>query len=621
MVFPLGFELAWTGATPTQWYENVVVLAAERVDYLKRVMDPAVLRGPTHDLHHHIVFKQLTALGLALLALVVGMAMRNAGRETATRGARCLRLGLLGVYGLGAAAGGVLLTITNVETVALTSLAFPIAAAGLWAAAVRPDVGVPAWPRMAWLLPAAGLFWAVDGGMAAWAGSRVLFGRRDVNRNVFVRLHDAPPALRYLEGVRLDAELHRTLLMVASELDRLKGSRANLSGVLFGSTFEWLERAYPEAILKGMPVWYHVGTAFRENDGDWLAGRLTRHRVDRILVHPAWESWPGGFRKRLDHDYRALPISSMARLYEKIGTEQQAVAMRSFQAGEPLTMLERTGSNLHLLGSPVPAGFAFSTSPWGEYLAGAGAWEWNWCAGPFIVEGLVVANRRGPTATPARFIVSATTGEGGEPRTELWKTPVEIAAGESWVRLPFRITPYGKAVHFKVEPEGADAEQLQVGVREVRISQTSESVLEPPPPTTVIEPGRYVQLGDGRTALFRSTEVGRYDQQSWQANPIEAWTRRDSGSTPWRVTLEVEPSTDGQGTPPIVMLFYYRGGRVDLLSQQVIDAGTKGEISFGGWMAETSGWLGVAVRPSERGKPFSSLVRVKGWSWEDGPRG
>jgi len=147
-------------------------------------------------------------------------------------------------------------------------------------------------------------------------------------------------------------------------------------------------------------------------------------------------------------------------------------------------------------------------------------------------------------------------------------------------------------------------------------------LVEPPPPTTVLEPGSYVKLADGTTALFRSADEGRRDQQSWQAKPIEAWTRRDrGGSSPWRVTLEVEPSVDGQGTPPVVMLFCYRGGRVELLSQQAIGAGTSGEVSFGGWMAETSGWLGVAVRATEHGKPFSSLVRVKGWSWQDGPRG
>ena len=119
VVVPIGFELAWTGATFAQWYENVVGLSAERVDYIKRLTDPAVYTGPAHDLHYHIFFKQLAALGLVLLALVVAMAMRSAWREAATNGSRCLRLVVIGTYGLGAAVGGVLLTITNVETVAL----------------------------------------------------------------------------------------------------------------------------------------------------------------------------------------------------------------------------------------------------------------------------------------------------------------------------------------------------------------------------------------------------------------------------------------------------------------------------------------------------------------------
>jgi hypothetical protein len=81
----LAIELAWRGATPALWFENVVVLAGERVSFWRFLADPGVYAAPAHDLHHNIPFKQLTPMGLGLLA-VVGFQVWSLVRRNAAPG-------------------------------------------------------------------------------------------------------------------------------------------------------------------------------------------------------------------------------------------------------------------------------------------------------------------------------------------------------------------------------------------------------------------------------------------------------------------------------------------------------------------------------------------------------
>jgi len=613
VVAPWLIELTWTGATPVQWYENVVLLADERLGFWRYLAKPSVYLGPAHDLYHHLPFKRLTAVGLALVAAVAGLAWQRVRSNGAPARERVARNMVVATYFVAAAFGGVLLTITNVETLALTSLGFVIAAAALWVAAVKPtaDAGDRAMP-MAWLLPAAAAFWAVNGGVAAWNGSRVLFGREEDDRHVFVRLHDAPAALRYLEGVRLDANLHASLLLVARELDRMTQQRRNLSGVLFGPTFEWMERSYPESIRPGLPVWYHVGTALRRDDGEWLRSLIERHHVDRILAHPAWESWPADFQAHLAAAYRPVPLGTHARMLERVGSEVHIEAAGSFNLKEPLAMIERTHSNLHLLGSPVPANFDYLPSPWGDCLGQSGGWEWDWCPGMSIVEGQILARRSGDASQPAPFVVTVNSLDGKNAGEELWRLAAAVPAGEEWIRLPFRITPYGRSVRVRVVPAAGERQPLFFGCREVQVRQTVCLSNEPPPSTTVPVMGQSQRLVDGTVGWLRAAAG---DAHSWQTTPLENWKERATGSSPWRVTLETEPAAGPEATPPVVMLLWYRSGRIELLTQKAIERSDSGEISFEGWMPEPGGWLGVAVRPLERGKPFNLKIRVKGWEY------
>lgn len=115
--------------------------------------------------------------------------------------------------------GGVLLTITNIEIITLTSLGVLVGAVSL---ALSFNIAHLKSSRL--ILGGVAMMWIVVGGYAAWKGARVMYARADVDRTPFVRLENAPPELRYLEGVRLDANLRESLLLTARELQKIKPS-------------------------------------------------------------------------------------------------------------------------------------------------------------------------------------------------------------------------------------------------------------------------------------------------------------------------------------------------------------------------------------------------------------
>jgi hypothetical protein len=256
------------------------------------------------------------------------------------------------------------------------------------------------------------------------------------------------------------------------------------------------------------------------------------------------------------------------------------------------------------------------TSPWGDFLGRADGWNWDWSAGLSIVEGVMVLKRPDDHERPVRISVRAvTTGQEGAGEI-LWQEVATLEAGHIWARLPFRITPYGRPVRLHVEAESGVPEGWLAGCREIQIRQTIELNGDPPPPTVVASAGIYTKMPDGKSAWLRAADSTAMDLQAWHTGPLGVWTQRASSSTPWKVTLETEGIVAEHGTSPVVMLLWYRSGRIELLSQQAIDRQFPGEISFEGWMPEPGGWLGVAVRPMERGKPFNLKVRVKEWVYQ-----
>lgn len=602
IIAPVGFELVWTGATPREWWFNVVELAEARVGFISLVLDPQSYLAPTYTLHHHVLFEPLHTVGLGVLLATAIIAWRHIERPSRV----LARKAVLGLCTVAAGIGGVLLTITNIEIITVTSL-------GVFIGVIGVAIGFDIIDRKAVrvLLTGAALLWMIVGGYAAWAGGRVLYGRASTDRSTFVRLVNPPPSLAYMQGVRLDADLHESLLLTARELEQLRTERGNLSRVLFGPTLEWLERAYPEAIMRGMPVWYDLGTSLRKSDGPWLRAHFAEKDIDRVLLHPSWESWPEDFLAWLQTEFRTVPLGKVVKLYERRDTIPQKIAPTTFSAQNPLALLDRTGSQIHVRMTRVPVDNppAFQPSPWGEFFGRSGAWTWAWPHAVRTVEGTLIATVNGNLTSPSS-LTWRVIGDPHGAKTVLWSGQQTLAPDKTELRIPFRIEPNGQAVAFEIE--GADA--ITAGWRDLRILHVGDNPTEPAPPGLILNtPAEAFTLSTGNPVWFRRPETSSLtDADAWQEAPFETWIPDNGLNAPWRATLEIKPSTEAGGTTPIIMLLWCKSGRLEIMNQFAPPV-TKGAFTVQGGLPERGGMIGIVVRPIETGKPLNAELRVVRW--------
>ena len=57
LLLPITLELWWTGATPQEWYYNVIGLAEARVGFVSLIFSLESYLSPTYTLHKHILFQ------------------------------------------------------------------------------------------------------------------------------------------------------------------------------------------------------------------------------------------------------------------------------------------------------------------------------------------------------------------------------------------------------------------------------------------------------------------------------------------------------------------------------------------------------------------------------------
>ncbi len=614
LFLPIALELWWTGATPQEWYFNVVGLAEARVGFVPLIFSLESYLSPTYTLHKHILFQPLHTVGLGVLLVVTVLAWfqaphqfhdnhPNARRLLALRATLILTTIAVGI-------GGVLLTITNIEIITLTSLGVlvgTIAIASSYGIAERRITRV--------LLGSAALFWAVVGGHAAWSGSRILYARENIDRTPFVRLVNAPSSLRYFEGVRLDADLRTSLLLTAKELEKIKINDGDLSHVLFGPSLEWMERAHPESILKGMPVWYDLGTSLQESDGPWLIERVESKKIDRIFVHPAWESWPPDFQVWLNKNFRTIPLGMVVKLYERRTDLQVSRAPRTFADNNALAMLDRTGSQIHVRTTRVPLDNPphFKQSPWGEFFGTSGGWTWWWDRPTRVVEGMFIAVTSPNSLNSVSVNWSIIADPEGDPEV-LLSREARLSSEQSDFRSPFRVESNGRPLVFVTEITDGEIESVATGWREMRVHHVGDSPgAQPPPGLNLTEPAYESILADGSVNWIRTEgNVRLEDPTALFGHSFETWKQGTSAGGIWQATMKIEPQPEQGGADPVIMLVWSKSTRLEILKQEVVPT-KSGTFSLEAWTPEPDGWMGVVVRPLEHGKPLNARLRVVRW--------
>lgn len=610
---PLALELAWTGATLDEWIQNVLVLPSERVGFVLDIFKQDIYLRPAYDVHHSVIFKPLTATGILLVVVTSVAAWRSARDASHTRAARIKEGALLISATGGVVIGGVLLTLTNVEIITLTSLAFPVGAAAIWTAfGPSGRARTARWGRV--LIPLGVSLWTVVGGYAAWNGARVMFGDEPPRRDDYIRLQSLAPSVAYLRGVRLEPAWHDSVLATVKELERLQTSRDDLSAVMFGPAMEWLERAHPESIIPGMPIWYHHGTSLSSGDGPWLEAQLAKKGVDRLVLNPHWESWPGSFQVHLSTEFRQVDLGRFVRVYEKKTPRGQPTHQVELRSVTPILFRNHTGSNVHLGATHASDGAALTDSPWGDILGQVGNTVWEWSEGAYLVQGNFVVMLH-PQAAQTVAVVCRVEGLAPEGASTLIDQTLTLTPERPEIRLPFQISPGGHPIRLSIVAEAGKETHVVGGWRDVRIGHAGQSSAQPPP-LTIPGLARVPPLVAAVSpAVLAAVPNDSASIDGWHAAPFEIWHRLAEGVGHAGVSIELERRPDRSGHPTLLTLAWYKAGRIEFIQQEISNPDLAETVKLSGNVPESGGWLGIMAVAADPVQAPNVRVRTVEWTF------
>lgn len=617
IVVPLAFELGWTGASPALWVANVVTGPSARYIAATHWLDPRNFIRPAANFHHHLLLPCLGGIGL-LVVLGIGSASVWCTRRRETAFTQFWRLALLG----GGSVGAALLMVTNYETVSLTSLAFLLVAV-VTVQRLPDDIRAVRWLRGAALW--ACLPWIVNGAYSAWYGSRILYGITPPDRADYVRLVDAPKALSYFEGVRFEQAQLASLRELASALAAMEDTQGKLRGVVFGPALEWLERVYPEGMVRGMPIWYHNGTSLAYGDQPWFAANMAAAGAIRVVVHREWQAWPVDIDDWLHTAFCVAPISDRYLMYHPIAPIPPADVQAPDQLPEPRAFLDQTGSNISIRATRAGAGFALRDSVRGPIWASTHTDRWDWPMRPHHLTVELVAQADEPVTTAGKvtFRVVAIAEDGSEQLLHEIDLPVSPAEPVQFRTVTLQ--PYGRRLRWEVQPSPG-APPLRAGWREIHVLHSDLNRDEKPVPllpwlqpiavraeaaARAASPLPFIWFAAaGSIPASPSLAVAAGSLQA----PFEQWHRQPSGSTHCRARLRFAPAAGtGPATAPIIVaLCAYRDGRYDIAREVQVAPGQTEPLEIEGWMPESEAWVVLQVRPAGSG---GKLVAVQGIDW------
>jgi hypothetical protein len=499
--------------------------------------------------------------------------------------------------------------ITSHETVMLTSLAFPILATALFLQYRRPEQPSDRWMGRGVL--GAALCWSVFGGYAAWHGSRVLYAQNPPPRSAYVRFHTTSRALAYIEGVRMLPDQIDALERVAARLRSLENPTGKLPGVLFGPALEWLERAYPEAMARGEPIWYDAGTTLRENDADYFKG-LLGGGTHRLITHKEWQAWPAAIKEMLQRDYRQELVGSRDVMYHPRGPTAPAMAGPVDDAPTPAEFRDATGSNVLITATQSSGGMAIQPVSTRAAYGAKQAASWFWPHGTLDLQGLAVAGLDAAATTPGvvTFRVVAGDRDTGE---ILFEQPVYLSPQHREEFVPLQLQPGGRPLWFVTVFGDGGHGTLFGGWREMRITHATEPDQSPARPfghrLQRILPPASVEAQDG---LWYARSQDDPEPGGWTRVPVENWRQVDARIGRVRVEVEFRPNPKDPADPVVVTLAWYRAGRFEIMTEKLIDLRTISRVALEAHVTEPGGWVGVLTRPAG-GEGAGPRMRILSW--------
>lgn len=596
VIVPVSLELWWTGAAISQWWHNVVGMAAgQRVEILSEILSATFLWHQTHPYYGQSLITPVGFFGL-LMTILTAVAVsggRHAGIWTRTVSV---------VSALLAGLAGAVLLQSNFEISHLGLAAWLALLVSVWlahgdeisAGHRRLLVGVA--------VPAALLL--ISAWSSAWIGQRSQFGYSTASRTDYQEVAVEVPRLQAMGGLWLPPEVVGSLKMFdIGQVDPDKSGRYN---EFYGLGTEWLDRFYPAIRKRNEPLWVHWGTSYDESAIRLLSERMSgADRYEAIYCTVARDEWPDEIRAVLDKYYdRQFVGSTLLRWSPKNpGPDlSDAFDMQAKLGGNIV------GSVLHFDRHPM----TFSQTTDGAVIMGtrhsAGAVLLN--TPTYRMKGVAMIDRLPGTGDNPVEVRARITVHGSTPEELLWSAHLQLQPGEQTKRLPFVIDPGGRRVMFWISTDRPGRSPVFAGYRELEIEAAVEGPIEAP-----------ALRGDVSTArMAKPTELDAlFDRLKWRP---EYLLLRDAqvdaegaelapGGELWFHTQNMTGLVEGgvknlsaNTTGPMVRVVWYKGGRLQLMQNDVVPAG--GSYPFRVWTAEPGGWIGVLTDRSD-----SAAVKVK----------
>lgn len=592
-VLPVAFELAWTHATPAQWWHNVVAMPfGSRTGDLGEALHGKFYFQTRHDYYGALPVPQLGAVGLAVTAAFVVAAIRALGWRQA---------GWIVAAALFAAASGAALLATNYEIAYVAIGAWFALVAALWLGFDLRGTGrffyggliVPA-------LVVGALAW-----QSAWTGQRALFGYSTVPRADYVDGGKAAEDFSYMRGTMLPPEIGDSMTSAANWFGRL--SAQEKAGVFYGPGLEWLERIWPARKLPDMPLWMHLGTSYGEAEEARLLKAMSAPDGYRYVLVPEARDYWGAMTKAFDR-FNKRHAGPVWFLYERL-----PVGVVSWR---PLEFLHDFGGNVN--STWLHSTMAMQSLADGRSFIGVnhGAGELMLTAPSNRAQGeAVVRLRPGEKVSPAakiRFEVFSVAGGNYYPR---WSAEVGLPENQAEVVVPFPVDCGGSPLRFLVTIPPELSGRVAAGWRAL---QLLHSVDGPAAPTRL-------QLG-AQDAYPASAAMRRaLLPADW--NPSEVLVRNcrvgdrglevSPGGEIWIRLAGLHTAIDGVATvadgiplpaDPVVRVLYLKGAKLEVLTQSAIRAPER-KFAFRAWSAEPDGWLVILTEPNQSTPPVAVGIK------------
>lgn len=272
-------EIAINGCSPTEFFENVVLLPAGRASNFAQLFNGQLYLGKVYDFYADN-FSDGIFVHAFLLYVVVFIAFWM-GME----GSRLSRIELVAVVFLPAAfVSSLALSVTNMETQMLTSAFLMVGLLGI-AVFSRSEATIAQRRATHAVLFVLAGFFVIAGSASAYQHSRLRYGLGgwampgEIHRSeaVSARLNT------YLGGVNLTpiADLRMR------ELDGFlvqHGIVGNTDKVYWCAGLEILNRVYGGLRGERLPLWYHQNVTVRSSDVPQISAELDRRRCEWVFT-------------------------------------------------------------------------------------------------------------------------------------------------------------------------------------------------------------------------------------------------------------------------------------------------------------------------------------------------